>query len=132
MPSNVEYAKQELKFAANPGNNLAVSTEFPASVNADSVPTISRAMKLGPCHFEYTAPAWSGVISSKQCNDLEEVQKRACIVIIGNDYVRYSDALQLCNIETLYCHLNQPLVSIFCQNSPIIHGIKYVLEFKLV
>ena len=39
---------QKPKFAANPWNTLAVSTEFSASVSADSVLTISRAMKLGP------------------------------------------------------------------------------------
>ena len=39
---------QKPKFAANPWNTLAVSTEFPASVSADSVLTVSRAMKLGP------------------------------------------------------------------------------------
>ena len=39
---------QKPKFAANPWNTLAVSTKFPASVSADSVLTVSRAMKLGP------------------------------------------------------------------------------------
>ncbi|XP_033628919.1 uncharacterized protein LOC117291377 [Asterias rubens] len=56
--------------------------------------------------LEYAAPAWSGALSSKQCNDLERVQKRACRIILGNDYVRYSDALQLCSIETLVCRRN--------------------------
>ena len=41
---------QKPKFAANPWITLAVSTEFPASVSADSVLTVSRAMKLGPGH----------------------------------------------------------------------------------
>ena len=39
---------QKSKFAANPWNTLAVSTEFPAYVSADSVLTVSRAMNLGP------------------------------------------------------------------------------------
>ncbi len=58
--------------------------------------------------LEYAAPAWSGAISSKQCDDLERVQKRACRIILGDDcmYVHYSDALQLCNNETLQCHRN--------------------------
>ena len=46
-PNFCAYA-QKPKFAANPGNVLAVSTEFPASVSADFVLTVSRAMKLGP------------------------------------------------------------------------------------
>ena len=37
------------KFADNPWNTLVVRTEFPASVSADSVLTVSRAIKLGPC-----------------------------------------------------------------------------------
>ena len=39
---------QKPKLAANPWNTLAVSTELPASISADSVLTVSRAMKLGP------------------------------------------------------------------------------------
>ena len=46
------------------------------------------------------------IFISKQCNDLERVQKRACRIILGNDYVRYSDALQLCSIVTLVCRRN--------------------------
>ena len=57
--------------------------------------------------LEYAAPAWSGAMSIKQCNDLERVQKRACRIILADDYKRYSDALQICNIETLQCRRNQ-------------------------
>ena len=39
---------QKPKFAANPWNTLAVSREFPASVSADSMLTVSRAMQMGP------------------------------------------------------------------------------------
>ena len=54
--------------------------------------------------LEYAASAWSGAISSKQCNDLERVQKRiTCKIILADNYKRYSDALQACNIETLQC-----------------------------
>ena len=44
---------QKPKFPANPLNTLAVSTEFPASVSADSVLTVSRAMKLGPARYRW-------------------------------------------------------------------------------
>ena len=53
--------------------------------------------------LEYAAPAWSGEISSKQCNDLERVQKRTCKIILADNYKRYSDTLQACNIETQQC-----------------------------
>ena len=45
---------QNPKFAANLWKTLDVSTEFPASVSADSVLTVSRAMKLG------TGCGWCG------------------------------------------------------------------------
>ncbi len=35
-------------FSANPRNTLDVSTRFPASVSADSLLTVNRAMKFGP------------------------------------------------------------------------------------
>ena len=38
---------QKPKLANNPWNTLAVSTEFPPLVSADSMLTVSRAMKLG-------------------------------------------------------------------------------------
>ncbi len=44
--STLAHFKQ--KFSANLWNRLDVSTEFPASVSADSLLTASRAMKLGP------------------------------------------------------------------------------------
>ena len=39
--------RQKPTFAANLWNTLAMSTEFPTCVTADSVLTVSRAMKLG-------------------------------------------------------------------------------------
>ena len=39
--------EQKPRFVANPWNTLVWSTEFAASVNADSVVTVSRAMKMG-------------------------------------------------------------------------------------
>ena len=39
---------QKPKFLANLLNMLAVSTEFPAAVSADSLLMVSKAMKLGP------------------------------------------------------------------------------------
>ena len=39
---------QKPKFVANLWNTLAISIEFPASVSADSMLMVSRAMKLGP------------------------------------------------------------------------------------
>ena len=54
---------QKPKFTANPWNTLAVSTEFPASVSADSVLTVSRAMKLGPGWTRLSVAAWTDLIT---------------------------------------------------------------------
>ncbi len=40
--------KREQKFLANPWNMLDASADFPASVSADSLLMVSRAMKPGP------------------------------------------------------------------------------------
>ena len=40
--------RHKQKFPANLENMLDVRAEFPASISADSLLTVSRAMKLGP------------------------------------------------------------------------------------
>ena len=60
MPSNADSHEQKPKFSASPWNTLAVSTEFLASVSADSVLRVTRAMNLGPDGLENSkSPAFS-------------------------------------------------------------------------
>ena len=56
---------------------------------------------------EYATPVWSSGITKQQCNTIERIQKRACRIALGPDYVRYGDALQVCKLETLECRRKQ-------------------------
>ena len=45
-------------------------------------------------HLEFCAPLWAGNLSSKNCQDLERVQKTALKVILGTAFVSYENALE--------------------------------------
>ena len=61
--------------------------------------------------LEYAAPVWSSGITKQQCNAIERIQKRACRIALGPDYRHYSDALQVCKLDTLQCRRNQLCVT---------------------
>ena len=46
-------------------------------------------------HLEFCAPLWAGNLSTKNCQDLERVQKTALKVILGPKYVSYENALEI-------------------------------------
>lgn len=50
---------------------------------------------------EYASPVWHGCISKQQTHQIERIQKRACHVILGNNYTTYTDALDLMGLQTL-------------------------------
>ena len=49
----------------------------------------------------YASPAWSSSLNATQLNQLEKVQKRACRVILGPEYIDYSTALTSLGLPTL-------------------------------
>ena len=51
--------------------------------------------------LEYAVPVWSSGITKQQCTTIERIQKRACRIVLGPDYERYHDALQVCKPDTL-------------------------------
>ena len=53
------------------------------------------------CILELAAPAWQGSITLAEKQDLERVQKTTCHIILGKDYVSYSQALKTLNLESL-------------------------------
>ena len=53
------------------------------------------------CVLELAAPAWQGAICQAEKQDLERIQKSACHIILGNDYITYQNALQALHLETL-------------------------------
>ena len=85
---------QKPKFSTNPWNTLAVSTKFPASISADAVLTVSRAMKLDPDGV--TASRWKhkgqdqNMESGKKTNELINL-----CVIQGFGWFQFRSSLSL-------------------------------------
>ena len=53
------------------------------------------------CILELAVPAWQGSLTLAEKQDLERVQKTTCHIILGKDYVSYSQALRTLKIESL-------------------------------
>ena len=52
--------------------------------------------------LEYCAVVWHSSLTVELVNTLERVQKVCLRVILGEKYVSYSTALELCNLKTLF------------------------------
>ena len=53
------------------------------------------------CILELAVPAWQGSITQAERVSLERVQKSACHIILGDEYVSYRSALKSLNLESL-------------------------------
>ena len=51
--------------------------------------------------LEYGDVVWHSSITKNQSKTIERIQKRACRTILGHEYSSYSDALNLCNLDSL-------------------------------
>ena len=51
--------------------------------------------------LEYASPLWHSCITSKQIDQMELIQKRACRIILGGQYRSYAEALQLLKLCSL-------------------------------
>ena len=51
---------------------------------------------------EYCAVAFHSSLTKEQSEKLEKIQKTSLKVILGESYVSYSAALEMCNLQTLY------------------------------
>ena len=51
---------------------------------------------------EYCSVAFHSSLTLEQCNKLETIQRTALKVILGEMYINYSSALEMCGLETLY------------------------------
>ena len=51
--------------------------------------------------LEYAAVVWHSSITSKQSNDIERIQNRACKIILGRNYSSYENAITTCNLDSL-------------------------------
>ena len=46
---------------------------------------------------------WHSSLTCQQSHQLEQLQRRACRIIMGCEFISYSDALQKCDLVTLSC-----------------------------
>ena len=53
------------------------------------------------CIVELAVPAWQGGLSQAEKQDLERIQKTACHSILGQEYISYSNALKILELDTL-------------------------------
>ena len=51
---------------------------------------------------EYCAVVWHSSLTEEQMNSIERVQKTCLRVILGENYVSYGAALEMCNLKTLF------------------------------
>ena len=51
--------------------------------------------------LEYADSIWHSSITAKQSRMLESIQRRACRIILGLNYISYDNALSVCNLEAL-------------------------------
>ena len=51
--------------------------------------------------LELAVPAWHGAITTVEKLDIERIQKVALHIILGDQYLNYSNALKITNLETL-------------------------------
>jgi len=58
-------------------------------------------MKQTRSVLEYSVPAWQGSITDLEKTNLERVQKCAAHIILGTQYISYSQALQCLALESL-------------------------------
>ena len=62
---------------------------------------------------EYAAPVWHPGLTAKESAALERVQRRACKIILGNQYTQYDEALELCKLSTLFDRREQLCLNFF-------------------
>ena len=53
--------------------------------------------------LEYADVVWHSSLTCQQSHQLEQLQRRACRIIMGCEFISYSDALQKCDLVTLSC-----------------------------
>ena len=51
---------------------------------------------------EYCSVAFHSLLTVEQANDIERIQKTSLKVILGELYINYQVALEMCGLKTLY------------------------------
>ena len=51
--------------------------------------------------LEYATPCWNAGLTKRQSDGIERIQKRACRIIMGRQYLSYSDGLVILDLQRL-------------------------------
>ena len=51
---------------------------------------------------EYCSIAFHSSLTQEQASDIERIQKNSLKIILGDSYIDYSVALEMCGLDTLY------------------------------
>ena len=51
--------------------------------------------------LDYGVPVFNGNLTQSHILSLERIQKRACRTILGDQYINYDQALEVCSLQTL-------------------------------
>ena len=52
--------------------------------------------------LEYCDSSWHSSLTAGQSKSLEQLQRRACRIVLGRNFTSYSDALSDCDLDSLY------------------------------
>ena len=52
--------------------------------------------------LEYCAPVWHGILTQRQSDKIEGIQKKALRIILRKRYVNYDNALEILNLKPLH------------------------------
>ena len=52
--------------------------------------------------FEYCDSTWHSSLTAGQSKSPEQLQRRACKIVLGRNFTSYSDALSDCDLDSLY------------------------------
>ena len=62
--------------------------------------TVYQGYYLRPL-LEYADTVWHSSLTAGQSKHLEQLQRRACRMVLDEDFISHADALQVCDLETL-------------------------------
>ena len=99
--------RSDLKWTSNTANIVAKANKRLwilrrlSNLGASRSDLIEIYTKLIRCVLELAVPAWQGGLSQAEKQDIERIQKCACNIILGSDYISYRNALKILCLDSL-------------------------------
>ena len=99
--------RSDLKWISNTSNMVAKANKRLwilrrlSNLGASQIDLVDIYTKLIRSVLELAVPAWQGGLSQAEKQDIERVQKCACNIILGSEYISYRSALKTLCLESL-------------------------------